>query len=101
MLMNSGHSSVLLVYYITLHWIPIKKKYIYCVFEASLSHDIEKTVAFNKTLFLALKSLPNQAHKVSKWTSVYVLLSCITYRTIFQIFMSRHKIKVPQGQIFC
>ena len=49
----------------------------------------------------SLKSLPNQAHKVSKWTSVYVQLSCITYRTIFQIFMSHHEIKVYQGQIFC
>ena len=52
--MNSGPSSVLLVYYITLHWIPIKKKNIYCVFEASLRHDIEKTGFFlSKTLILA------------------------------------------------
>ena len=51
--MNSGHSSVLLVYYITLHWIPINKKNIYCVFEASLRHDIEKTVFLSKTLILA------------------------------------------------
>ena len=51
--MNSGHSSDLLVYYITPHWIPIKeKKNIYCVFEASLRYDIEKTVFFIKnTIF--------------------------------------------------
>ena len=52
--MNSGHSSVLLVYYITLHWIPIKKKKnIYCVFEASLRHDIEKTVFFIKNIIFS------------------------------------------------
>ena len=31
---------------------------------------------------------------------VCAVLSCITYRTIFQIFMSHREIKVRQGQNF-
>ena len=71
----------------------------YCNFQGQLMCQL-KTIVHCKNVIFFTFNYHYLAHNRPKWSTLYVLYPCVTYRTLYEIFTLHHKTKVGQVHNF-